>query len=164
MRYLNSRQFQFVLFLFKKSGESMLEYKPHFHILLRSGKCLQTPYYLSILSVSKTKMRYIIFSIFKAFLISSAGSLLPSKKSKNIFCGKNTAIIRWPLRRVTALQVVRTSFLYPRPRLFNPAPPPPRPHFPGMKQLEDWLITGLATVSSPTECGVCCRSPFSALE
>ena len=72
----------------------MLEYKPHFHILLRSGKCLQTPYYLSILSVSKTKMRYIIFSIFKAFLISSAGSLLPSKKSKNIFCGKNTAIIR----------------------------------------------------------------------
>ena len=102
----------------------MLEYKPHFHILLRSGKCLQTPYYLSILSVSKTKMDYIIFSIFKAFLISSAGSLLPSKTSKNIFCGKNTAIIRWPLRRVTALQVVRTSLLYPRPRLFKPPPLP----------------------------------------
>ena len=33
-----------------------------------------------------------------------------------------------------------------------------------MKQLEDRLITGLATVSSPTECGVYCRSPFSVLE
>ena len=112
----------------------------------------------------KPRCIILIFSIFKAFLISSAGSLLPSKKSKNIFCGKNTAIIRWPLHRVTALQVVRTSSLYPRPRLFPFPPPPPRPHFPGMKQLEDWLITGLAIVSSPTECGVYCRSPFSVLE
>ena len=30
------------------------------------------------------------FSIFYAFLISSAGSLLASKKSKNIYVGKNT--------------------------------------------------------------------------
>ena len=35
-------------------------------------------------------------------------------------CGKNTAIIRWPPRRATALQVVRTSFLGPRPRLSPP--------------------------------------------
>ena len=33
---------------------------------------------------------------YQAFLISSAGSLLASKKSKNIHCGKNAAIIRWP--------------------------------------------------------------------
>ena len=35
----------------------------------------------------------------------------------NICCVKNTAIICWPPRRVTALRVVRTSFLCPRPRL-----------------------------------------------
>ena len=57
------------------------------------------------------------FSIFSAFLTSSAGSLLASKKSKNIYCGKNTAVIRWPPRWLTALQVVRTSFLGPRPHL-----------------------------------------------
>ena len=45
------------------------------------------------------------------------------KKSKNIYCGKDTSIIRWPPRRMTALQVVRTSFLGPRPRSF----PPPHP-------------------------------------
>ena len=43
-----------------------------------------------------------------------------SKKSKNIYSGKDTSIIRWPKRRVTALQIVRTSFLGPRPRLFPP--------------------------------------------
>ena len=70
-------------------------------------------------------MHDIIFSIFEAFLISSAGSLLLKslkKGSKNIYCGKDTSIIRWPPLRVTALQVVRTSFLGPKPRLF---PPPP---------------------------------------
>ena len=36
---------------------------------------------------------------------------------------QDTPIIRWPPRRVTALQVVRTSFLGPRPRLSNPPPP-----------------------------------------
>ena len=35
----------------------------------------------------------------------------------NICCVRNTAIICWPPRRVTALQVVRTLFLCPRPRL-----------------------------------------------
>ena len=48
----------------------------------------------------------------------------------NICFGKNIAIIaiiRWPPRKVTALQpVVRTSFLGPRPCLFSPpAPAPP---------------------------------------
>ena len=47
-----------------------------------------------------------------------------SKKSKNIYSGKDTSIIRWPKRRVTALKIVRTLFLGPRPRLF---PPPPQP-------------------------------------
>ena len=37
---------------------------------------------------------------------------------------KNATIIRWPSRRVIALQVVRTSFLGPRPRLFPPPSPP----------------------------------------
>ena len=68
-------------------------------------------------------MHDIVFFNFLAFLISSAGSLLVSKKSKIIYCGKSTAIIRWPPRGVTALQVVKTSFLGPRPRLF----PPPFP-------------------------------------
>ena len=48
--------------------------------------------------------------------------LFASKKSKNIYCGKNAAIFRWPSPRMIALQVVRTSFLGPRPRL---SPPPP---------------------------------------
>ena len=39
---------------------------------------------------------------------------------------KNTATICWPPHKVTALQVVRTSFLGPRPHLF-PTPPPPTP-------------------------------------
>ena len=63
----------------------------------------------------------LFFSIFQSFLISSDGTLLGSK---NIYCGKNTAIIRCPPCRVTALQVVRTSFLGPRPCLFPPPPPP----------------------------------------
>ena len=41
---------------------------------------------------------------------------------KNIYSGKNTAIIRRPILRVTDLLVVRTSFLGPRPHLFLPAP------------------------------------------
>ena len=52
-------------------------------------------------------------------------AILASKKSKNIYCGKTTVLIRWPARWVTALQVVRTSFLGLRPRLFPPPPPPP---------------------------------------
>ena len=36
-----------------------------------------------------------------------------------------TVIMHWPLQRVSALQVVRTSLLSPRPCLFNPPPPPP---------------------------------------
>ena len=45
--------------------------------------------------------------------------------SLNIYCEKNTAIIRWPPRRVTAaLQVVKTWFLRPRPHLFPLAPAP----------------------------------------
>ena len=47
-------------------------------------------------------------------------SIFATKKSKNTYCGKNTVIIRWPPRWMTALQVVRTSFLGPRPRLFPP--------------------------------------------
>ena len=35
----------------------------------------------------------------------------------NICCVRNTAIICWPPRKVTALQVVRTLFVCPRPRL-----------------------------------------------
>ena len=61
---------------------------------------------------------YDFFQFFQAFLISAAGSLLASKKLKNIYCGKNSVIIRWPPPWVTALQVVRTSFLGSRPRLF----------------------------------------------
>ena len=38
----------------------------------------------------------------------------------NICCVRNTAIICWPPRKVTALQVVRTLFLCPRPRLSPP--------------------------------------------
>ena len=47
-------------------------------------------------------------------------SLLASKKSKNTYRGKMLQFIRWPSHRVIALQVVRTSFLGPRPRLFPP--------------------------------------------
>ena len=43
---------------------------------------------------------------------------------QNIYYGKNTAIIRWPPRKVTSMQIVRTSFLGPRPLFF---PPPPAP-------------------------------------
>ena len=50
------------------------------------------------------------------------------------YCGKNTVIIRWLSRWVTALQVVRTLFLCPRPRLF-----PPRP-----KHLEKSIVTHLS--------------------
>ena len=53
-------------------------------------------------------------------IISSAGSFLAS--IKHIYCGDDNATIRWPPRGVTALQVVRTSFLGPRPRLFLPPP------------------------------------------
>ena len=69
----------------------------------------------------KQRCMILFFSLFKAFLISSAGSLLASKKSKNIYCGKNAAIIRRPPRGVTALQVVEW-FLGPRPLLFSPPP------------------------------------------
>ena len=48
-------------------------------------------------------------------------------KSPKIFTVGKSAIIRWPPRSVTALQVVRTSFLGPRPRL---SPPPPTPVLP----------------------------------
>ena len=36
----------------------------------------------------KQRCMILFFSIFQAFLISSAGSLLASKKSKNIYCGE----------------------------------------------------------------------------
>ena len=72
----------------------------------------------------KQRCMILFFSIFQACLLSSAGSLLASTKSKNIYCGKNTAIIGWPPSAVTTLQVVRTSFLSPRPRLFTPPSPP----------------------------------------
>ena len=60
-------------------------------------------------------MHDIIFLNF--YIISSAGLLLASIKK---FTVGNTAIIRWPTRRVAALQVlvVRTLFLGPKPRLF----------------------------------------------
>ena len=50
----------------------------------------------------KTEMHDIIFSIFEAFLISSAGSLLASKKSKIIYYGKKVQLSAdhqagWPL-------------------------------------------------------------------
>ena len=61
------------------------------------------------------KQRCMILFFFDFLIISSAGSFLASMKS--------TGIIRWPPRRVTALQVMRTSFLGPRRRLF------PHPHF-----------------------------------
>ena len=48
-----------------------------------------------------------------------------SKRSETIYCSEDTSIIHWPPRRVTALQVVRTSFLGLRPRLFPPPPSPP---------------------------------------
>ena len=43
----------------------------------------------------------------------------PPRPPRNIYFGKSTAIIRWPPCKVTALQVVRTSFLCPRPCLFQ---------------------------------------------
>ena len=61
------------------------------------------------------------YYFFNFLIISSAGSLLVSIK---IFTVRKTPITRWPPSRVTALQVVRTSFLGPRPRL---SPPPPAP-------------------------------------
>ena len=61
-----------------------------------------------------------------------------SKKSKNIYSGKDTSIIRWPKRRVTALRIVRTSFLGPRPRLF---PPPPQPGWEPLS-LSDFIYSG----------------------
>ena len=61
------------------------------------------------------------YYFFSFLTISSAGSLLATVK--NVYCGKNTVIVRWPPRRVTALQVMRTSSLGPIPRL---SPPPPR--------------------------------------
>ena len=73
----------------------------------------------------KEKQRCVI--LFFSFFIFSVSisdflcrSLLASEKSKNIYCGKSTAIFRWPPRGVTALQGVRTSFHGPRPRLFPP--------------------------------------------
>ena len=67
------------------------------------------------------------YYFFNFLTISSAGSLLATVK--NVYCRKNTAIIRWSPLRVTALQVMRTSFLGPIPRLLPPTPPPPpSPH------------------------------------
>ena len=43
----------------------------------------------------------------------------PPRPPRNIYFGKSTAIIRWPPCKVTALQVVRTPFLCPRPCLFQ---------------------------------------------
>ena len=58
-------------------------------------------------------MRDIIFSIIELFPLLARFSPL-----KYLLCEKYTVNIRWPPRKVTALQVVRTSFLGPRPRLF----------------------------------------------
>ena len=55
---------------------------------------------------------YYFFQFFNHFLWGFASCFY-----WNIYCGKNTAIIRWPLRRMTALRVVRTSRLFPPPRL-----------------------------------------------
>ena len=61
------------------------------------------------------------YYFFSFLTISSAGSLLATVK--NVYCGKNTAIVRWPPRRLTALQVMRTSSLGPIPRLSQPPAP-----------------------------------------
>ena len=57
----------------------------------------------------KERCMILFFQSFNHFLCRFA-----SLFSQNIYCRKNTAIIRWPPRRVTALQVMRISFLGPR--------------------------------------------------
>ena len=67
----------------------------------------------------KAKRYGIIFQLLNYFLCRFAS------RFENSYYGKNTAIIRWPPLKVAAMQVMRTSFLSPRPHLF---PPPPTPH------------------------------------
>ena len=61
------------------------------------------------------------------FLIKSNFHCRALLASKHLYRGENKAIIRWPPRRVTAFQVVRTSYLGPRPRFFHHPPPPSPP-------------------------------------
>ena len=64
---------------------------------------------------------YYFFQFFKHFWFPLSVRFLLLKSLKILFyCGKNTVIIRWPPRWVTALQVVRTSFL----GLVSSLPPP----------------------------------------
>ena len=65
------------------------------------------------------------FQFFKHFWFPLPVPFLLLKSLKIFTVGKNTAIIRWPPHRATTLQVVRTSFLSPRPRLS----PPPHPWY-----------------------------------
>ena len=86
--------------------------------------CLYLPFkYWNTFNNATFKWFWTIFSLGAPDFLCQFAS---SKKSKNIYSGKDTSIIRWPKRRVTALQIVRTSFLGPRPRLF-----PPTPHLAG---------------------------------
>ena len=63
---------------------------------------------------------YDFFQYFRHFWFPLSVRFLLLKSLKILFyCGKNTVIIRWPPRWVTASQVVRTSFLGLRPRLFQ---------------------------------------------
>ena len=54
---------------------------------------------------------------------------------------KHTAALegRWLVRGLTALQIVRTLFLGPRPRLFAPPPPPPTPDTLHFRVRVKWL-------------------------
>ena len=57
---------------------------------------------------------YFLFSTIELFPLLAHFSLL------KYLLWENTAIIRWPQCKVTALHVMRTLFLHPRPRLFPP--------------------------------------------
>ena len=72
----------------------------------------------------KAKRYGIIFQLLNYFLCRFAS------RFENSYYGKNTAIIRWPPLKVAAMQVMRTSFLSPRPHLFPPPHPPPVYFFP----------------------------------
>ena len=90
----------------------------------------------------------IYLSIFYAFLISSAGSLLASKKSKNIYCGKKC---NYPLTTTQGDRFASCENIVSRSQTSSPPPPPLRTNrtfgdcrgrSPALPALRLHLITG----------------------
>ena len=71
--------------------------------------------YILLTEIPLKEMQTMFLQLAKLSGLNDRPSNFPLFASKTTI--KTTLIIRWPPRKVTALQVVRTSFLGPRPHL-----------------------------------------------